>query len=121
MVDNLYHLYGAGEDEEIWEPKTLSADLIDPSQLINDPDDEEGEAKGEAIRGVRAGTWTPPLFLMHHTDNAHPFVLIEGMHRYTAAHHEGADTIGAWVAHSSCGVAATDPIGANTSDWQPHE
>jgi hypothetical protein len=79
--------------------------------LIDDPDDHEGHTKAESIRqSFRAGMFIPPVIIIHRpSPDGYAYFLIEGRHRYNAAHRGSTDTIKAWVAHvGCCGGPAAD-------------
>jgi hypothetical protein len=75
-----------------------------PDSLMDDPDDLEALQKIESIRlSMRAKDRTiPPVYVLHYANQDHPFFLIEGKHRFNAAHLEGSEEIIAWVRHADC-------------------
>lgn len=103
-IDNLEIQYGVSTDLACWHLESIPTAQIDPSQLIADADDTEGHAKVESIQiSLRDGTFVPPVIIIHESPlSAHPYVLIEGRHRYNAAHRESFSTVSAWVAHLGC-------------------
>lgn len=101
-ADNL-HWYGRESDDPCFLLESLPVLHIDPGQLIDDPDDEDGWAKVASIRaGLRKGDNLPPTYVRHHPGYKHPYELFEGKHRYNAAYAEDVGTILAWVAHIDC-------------------
>lgn len=102
-VDNLHNLYDTDENASCWRKEQVEVSAIDPLQLADDPDDDVGEAKIAAIQqAVVTGADLPAVVVVHHPDLAHPYVLIEGKHRFNAAHRARAAVIFAWVAHLRC-------------------
>lgn len=103
-VDNLDVMYGASEHLVCWRKEHVQVELIDPFQLLDDPDDLAGESKVESIRGtLRAGKPLPAVIIVHHPEEEkYPYRVIEGRHRYNAVHREKLPRIFAWVAHLSC-------------------
>ena len=85
-------------------------EIEDPGDPVNpeDPEDPWDYAndytKIERIRAVlREGGSLPAVTVIHDPkDRLHPYGLMEGMHRYNAALHEGTAMIYAWVAHIDC-------------------
>lgn len=110
-VDNLHELYGASEHLACWRKEEVEVGRVDPFQLFDDPDDIEGNSKIESIRAtLRSGQSVPAVIIIHHAGNEkYPYWLIEGKHRYNAAHREKLPRINGWVAHiSCCGGPAAD-------------
>lgn len=102
-VDNLHHLYDTDEFTRCWRKEEVEVGAIDPGQLADDPDDFEGEAKIASLqRAVESGADLPGVVIFHHPQRAHPYVLIEGKHRFNAAHRASATRIFAWVTHLDC-------------------
>ena len=102
-VDSLFHLYDLDALARCWRKENVATLSVDPGQLIDDPDDADGEAKVEAIRqSIRGGAVLPAVVTIHHPELVHPYVLIEGRHRYNAAHREASPWLRAWVAHPGC-------------------
>lgn len=95
--------YGIGEGDRRWTLEGVSVVAIDPMQLIDDPADHDGRAKAESIRATfRAGGFVPPVYVLHRPGADYPYFLIEGRHRYNAAHLETITHITAWVGHVDC-------------------
>lgn len=104
-VGNFEDWTGLDEYATVWDIEAVPVGLIDKGQLIDDPDDHWGHEKAESIRrSMRDGTFIPPVFVLHMPNKEWPYWLLEGRHRYNAAHREGVAVIPAWVAHcdSSC-------------------
>ena len=102
-AENLQAIYGRSEDDPVWSLEKVAVVTIDPGQLIDDPTDEEALQKVDSIRSsIENGQSIPPVFLMHHERKRFPYVLIEGRHRYNAAHQHGEQAIAAQVAHVAC-------------------
>jgi hypothetical protein len=103
-IGNLETQYGISTQLKCWQLEEVPTPQIDPVQLIDDPDDHEGHAKAESIRqSFRTGALVPPVIIIHWpSDDEHPYVLIEGRHRYNAAHRERIGAVTAWVAHIGC-------------------
>ena len=60
-IDNLEALYATSIELKCWKPESVSMGRIDPGQLLDDPDDVDGDAKVESIReSVRTGAPVPP-------------------------------------------------------------
>ena len=95
-VDNLRAMWGAGEDDAIWTLQAVPVGLIHPFQLIDDPDDDEANAKVEGLREtMQSGGYIPPVYVIHVPQALYQYTLIEGRHRYNAAHRERAEIIAA--------------------------
>jgi sugar phosphate isomerase/epimerase len=92
------------EVDRVWRREEIPVGLINPFQLLDDPNDHEGEAKVESIRqACRLGVRLPHVVVLHEpADQEHPCFLIEGRHRYNARHRERLMTIRAFVAHVGC-------------------
>jgi hypothetical protein len=103
-IDNLEVQYSVSTALACWKLEAVPTLQIDPFQLIDDPADVEGHAKAESIRAsLRASTYVPPVIIIHEPSrHDHPYILIEGCHRYNAAYRERVDTLAAWVAHIGC-------------------
>lgn len=102
-VDNLEHLYRVSSQLACWHEEHVPVGQIDEGQLTDDPDDIEAETKIANIQSsLRNGHSLPPVVLVHHVDAPRPYVLIEGRHRYNAAHRAKATSMTAWVAHVHC-------------------
>lgn len=103
-IDNLESVYDTSPRLKCWQSERVSTQQIDPGQLIDDPDDVDGHRKTESIReAIRSGSFVPPVIIIHRpTHDVYPFVLIEGRHRFNAAHRECATHMLAWVAHLGC-------------------
>lgn len=102
-VENMAALFQVSEDLACWRRENVPVAHIDPFQLIDDPDDLDGEAKVEAIRkAMQEGARMPAVITVHEPDAEFPYFLAEGRHRYNAAHREAAPAIAAWVAHIGC-------------------
>jgi hypothetical protein len=102
-IDNLETVYSISTQLRCWQLEGVPTSQIDPGQLIDDPDDNEGHTKAESIRqSFRAGAFIPPVIIIHRPSHDNPYFLIEGRHRYNAAHHEPISRIKAWVAHIGC-------------------
>ena len=113
-VDNLDNLYGVSSELACWHEERVPVDQIDEGQLADDPDDTKSEGKITSIRfSLRNGHPLPPVVLVHHEDAQPPYVLIEGRHRYNAAHRENTPSMAAWVAHIGC-------CGGPTPDSRQH-
>ena len=102
-VQNFEDITGACEGDPVWSLAKIAVAEIDPYQLIDDPDDDCGLAKVGEIRAVmRSGGFLPPVYAIHQPDHEYPYNLIEGRHRYNAAHAEQAELLLAWVGHVPC-------------------
>jgi hypothetical protein len=102
-VDNLYAIYDTDELARCWRKELVPVAAVDPIQLADDPHDVAGEAKIASLqRAVEAGDDLPAVVVVHHPDLAHPYSLMEGRHRYNAAHRAVTDVIFAWVGHLDC-------------------
>ena len=104
-LDNLESLFGVSELLSCFHKEFVPIAKIDQGQLHDDPADAEGIAKIESIRcAMRAGTPLPAVIVVHDKSaaTAAPYELIEGRHRYNAAHREGTPLLYAWVAHPGC-------------------
>jgi hypothetical protein len=96
--------FGIPSDAHAWGLEAVPVAQIDPFQLIDDPDDAEGLAKIASIRrSMRDGDrLIPPVYVLHYPEREYPFFLVEGKHRYNAAHQEERLALVAWVGHSQC-------------------
>lgn len=102
-VDNLHHLYDTDEYARCWRKEHVEVSAIDPMQLADDPDDDVGEAKISAIQqAFETGADLPAVIVVHQPELEHPYVLIEGKHRFNALYRARAAVIFAWVAHLNC-------------------
>lgn len=102
-VDNLGAIYDTDQHARCWRQEHVAVPAINPIQLADDPDDRVGEAKIASLQtAVERGVDLPAVVVVHHSDLEHPYALMEGMHRYNAAHRVGVPTIFAWVAHLGC-------------------
>jgi hypothetical protein len=102
-VDNLEHLYRVSSQLACWHEERVSVGQIDEGQLADDSDDAEGENKIADIQdALHNGHELPSVVLVHHEHVKQPYVLIEGRHRYNAAHREKSPSMAAWVAHVGC-------------------
>ena len=96
--------FGIPADANAWSLEAVPVPLIDPRQLLDDPDDIEGVKKIESIRrSLRSkDRLIPPVYVLRYEEREHPYCLIEGKHRYNAAHREKSAEITAWVGHQEC-------------------
>jgi len=113
-VENLAGLYDASEDLTCFLKEHVPVAEINESQLHDDPDDLEGDAKIESIRStIRAGVPLPAVVVVHTPEGRSRWALpeyrgvgfyhlLEGRHRYNAAHRERTPRLYAWVAHIGC-------------------
>lgn len=102
-VENAASILNISEDLPCWLRQEIPVAQIDPYQLLDDPDDHDGEAHVEKIRAaMQAGITLPAVIVAHNPESQHPYYLFEGRHRYNAAHREERATIPAWVAHVDC-------------------
>lgn len=98
---------GLTEHEPCLTLERIPVARIDPAQLIDDAADDRGHAKVASIRGsIRSGTVLPPVVVIHNPADTFAYFLIEGRHRYNAAHAEHAAGIIAWVVHHDCPCVA---------------
>lgn len=106
----LEELYGVSVDLPCWLHASIDSAQVDPLQLIDDPDDDEGHAKVERIRAAAArGERMPPVIVIHQpSESVYRYYLIEGRHRYNGAVADQLHLV-AWVAHiDCCGGPAAD-------------
>lgn len=113
-VENLAGIFDASEDLRCFHKEHVPVEEIQKWQLHDDPEDVEGDTKIEDIRRtIRSGIALPAIVLVHTPEGRGPFSwhrergigfyhLLEGRHRYNAAHRERAPRIYAWVAHIGC-------------------
>ncbi|MEN3615443.1 hypothetical protein AAH979_38845 [Plantactinospora sp. ZYX-F-223] len=113
-VDNLADIYNASESLRCFRKQHVPVPEIQQAMLHDDPEDVQANTKIESIRlAIRSGVTLPGVVLVHNPANRSPlprqgrryigsYHLLEGMHRYTAAHREEAPQIYAWVAHLGC-------------------
>lgn len=95
--------YRVSTELRCWKLEAIATAAIDPLQLIDDSDDNDGHEKAERLRfEFRARRFVGPVTIVHSAANGYPYGLIEGRHRYNAAHREGLPTMKAWVAHIGC-------------------
>jgi hypothetical protein len=96
--------YGATEDLACWRTESVVIDEVDRYQLIDDPDDENGREKVNDLRHALCNKrQLPPLVLVHYSrDERGSYALMDGRHRFNAAHEEGVNRLAAWVAHIGC-------------------
>jgi hypothetical protein len=104
-VDNLGAIYGVSEKLACWRKERVAFTAINEYMLhAHDPEEVEAEAKIESIREtIREGRALPAVVLIHKPDEApRSYHVLEGLHRYNAAHREQVDRLHAWVAHIGC-------------------
>jgi hypothetical protein len=112
-VENLATIFGASDQLPCFHKEHIQVTRIQQWQLIDDPDAVESIAKIEGIRRtLRAGRLLPAVVVVHTPDGPRfkdgrpgrigEYHLLEGFHRYNAAHRERVPTIFAWVAHVGC-------------------
>ncbi|WP_169743079.1 ParB N-terminal domain-containing protein [Knoellia subterranea] len=100
-VEN-FEASGASEFDAVWSLENVPVASVDPLQLIDDPTDETARTKVRSIQqAIRQDTFLPPVYVLH-VRRAFPYFLIEGRHRYSAAHEEQIPLLLAWVAHVEC-------------------
>ncbi|MGW5434805.1 hypothetical protein ACWET9_48270 [Streptomyces sp. NPDC004059] len=113
MLDILAGDYLVTENLACWRTEVVAVAEIDRYQLIDDPDDQRGWQKTTLLRSaLRQNTPLPSIVLAHSTpDDRGCYALLDGRHRFNAAHLESVPLIRAWVAHIGCcgGPAACHP------------
>lgn len=105
VVDVLAANYRSTEDLACWDRATVATRHIDRSQLIDDPDADDSWRKINSLRlEIRRQKSLPPLVLVHtlQAGGDDYLFLIDGFHRFNAAHLEEASQLSAWVAHIGC-------------------
>ena len=111
-VEN-FEAAGASEFDALWSLEKVPTTDVDPLQLIDGPTDETARAKVRSIQqAMRQGTFLPPVYVLH-VPRAFPYFLIEGRHRYNAAHEVHVPLLLAWVAHVECDCTAPVDGGAS--------
>lgn len=112
-VENAGANFGISQHLRCWRFEAVPVRCIHPFQLIDDPNDHEGNAKAESIRAsMRKGRQMPGVMVAHQPNGQFAYWLFEGRHRFNAAHREAAPSIRAWVAHvGCCGAPAPDLVG----------
>lgn len=104
-VDNLAHIYDTSEFLACWRKEQAPFDAINDFMVrAHDPDDASAEAKIEGIRTtIRSGRALPAVVLIHEPHKTPcDYHVLEGLHRYNAAHRERVQRLYAWVAHIGC-------------------
>ena len=113
-VENLAGIFSASAGLRCFHKENVPVAEIQEWQLHDDPLDVDGDTKIENIRRtIRSGVSLPAIVLVHTPEGSGPFWklsgrgsgfyhLLEGQHRYNAAHREETPSIYAWVAHISC-------------------
>lgn len=84
-VGNLEDIYDVSVELRCWLYAPIDPAQVDPIQLIDDPNDDDGHAKFERIRAaVTRHERMPPVIVMHQpNESVYVYSLIEGRHRYT--------------------------------------
>ncbi|MFG2634359.1 ParB N-terminal domain-containing protein [Streptomyces sp. NPDC048362] len=103
-LDVLENVYNASEDLACWRTELAPVADIDSYQIIDDPGDDAGWRKAGALQeALRRNSVLPPIVLAHTAPSARgSYGLLDGRHRFNAAHLEGQPFIRAWVAHIGC-------------------
>ena len=106
-VCSLEAMFRVSADLRCWEKMSIPVrEIEDPGQLVDpeDPENSEDDAQIEDIRAaLREGRRLAAVIIVHDPkDLVHQYWLMEGMHRYNAAHREDTAMIYAWVAHIDC-------------------
>ncbi|MEV4965639.1 hypothetical protein AB0886_13280 [Streptomyces sp. NPDC024062] len=114
VLDILEGDYSTTEDIACWRTGFVAVEQIDRYQLIDDSDDVSGWRKVTLMRiALRQKATFPPLVLAHSTTSGDRgrYGLLDGRHRFNAAHLEKLPLIRAWVAHIGCcgGPASNQP------------
>ncbi|MFC9949064.1 ParB N-terminal domain-containing protein [Streptomyces prasinus] len=113
MLDILEGDYLVTENFACWSAEIVPVADIDRYQIIDDPDDQLGWQKTALLQAaLRENVTLPPIVLAHSTpDDRGRYGLLDGRHRFNAAHLESVPLIRAWVAHIGCcgGPAADHP------------
>ncbi|WP_405464253.1 ParB/RepB/Spo0J family partition protein [Streptomyces griseoaurantiacus] len=96
--------YRATDTLACWRTEFVAVAKIDRYQIIDDPDDFSGWQKvGELREALRQECLLPPVVLAHTApDDRGSYGLLDGRHRFNAAHLEGSAYVRAWVAHVGC-------------------
>lgn len=104
VLDILEADYLATESLACWNIESVVVAEIDRYQIIDDPDDQLGWQKTNLLRSaLRRNTTLPPIVLVHSmTDDRGCYGLLDGRHRFNAAHLESVPLIRSWVAHIAC-------------------
>lgn len=104
VLDNLAVLYSSTEDLACWKTETVAVGEIDRFQIMDDLDGEDRPQRVKSLRlALRSNAPVPPVVLVHGlTPDRGNYFLLDGCHRFNAAHEEGAADLAAWVAHIGC-------------------
>lgn len=115
-VDNL-RFFGATQHLRCWRVQDVPVLEIDEYQLNDDPEARESIEKIASIRqSIRSGLPLPPVVTLHRLGERWPYNLIEGRHRFNAAHEERVPTIRAYVAHLGCCGGPNGDFGLGIAD-----
>ncbi|MFE4651545.1 ParB/RepB/Spo0J family partition protein [Streptomyces sp. NPDC056707] len=104
VLDTLEADYNSTENLPCWQTEAVPVDEVDRYQIIDDPDDEDGRQKVELLReALRRSAPLPPIVVVHGpTSERGTYDLLDGRHRFNAAHEERLSSLSAWVAHIGC-------------------
>ncbi|MGA5876597.1 ParB/RepB/Spo0J family partition protein [Streptomyces cellulosae] len=104
VLDNFAALYGSTEDLPCWKTEVVAVREIDRVQIMDDLDDHDGTQRVTSLRlALRINASLPPVVLVHGlTPDRGNYFLLDGCHRFNAAHQEGQRDLPAWVAHIDC-------------------
>lgn len=104
VLDNLAVLYSSTAQLRCWKSEVVPVGQIDRVQIMDDLDDHDETQRVKGLRSaLRHNDPVPPLVLVHGlTPDRGNYFLLDGCHRFNAAHQEGTERLRAWVAHIDC-------------------
>ncbi|MFF8927482.1 ParB/RepB/Spo0J family partition protein [Streptomyces longwoodensis] len=101
VLDGLAVLYNSTEELRCWKAEAVPVDRF---QIMDDLGDHDDTERVKRLRSaLRRNELVPPLVLVHGlTPDRGNYSLLDGCHRFNAAHQEGTERLPAWVAHIDC-------------------